>query len=140
MCHEGNLVVHLCFDGQPKPKFRYSPAVRMGPFIKTAGMVGLSAETGDLVLGGAAVEFRQVLSNLDTFMAENALAKRHLTSATIYTTAFHRFAEINQIWDAYFDAAERLPARSAVGVSQLPVGAQIEADFLFYAPEGGYAA
>ena len=132
--------MHLRFEGQPKPKFRYSPAVRMGPFVKTAGMVGLSPDTGDLVTGGAAAEFRQVLNNLDTLMAENALVKRHLTSATIYTTVFHRFPEINRIWDAYFDAAEALPARSAVGVSHLPVGAQIEADFLFYAPGDGRAA
>lgn len=121
----------LRFDSQPMPKFRYSPAVRMGPFVKTAGMVGLSPETGDLVTGGLAAEFTQILANLTAFMDENDLSAGP-SSATIYTTAFHRFAEINALWDAHFAMASTLPARSAVGVSQLPIGAQVEADFLFY--------
>lgn len=121
----------LRFESQPKPKFRYSPAVRMGPFIKTAGMVGLSPETGALVSGGVAGEFRQIIDNLNALMVENGLSDGPV-SATIFTTAFHRFAEINAIWDAHFAQASTLPARSAVGVSQLPLGAQVEVDFLFY--------
>ncbi|KPQ21576.1 MAG: Endoribonuclease L-PSP, partial [Rhodobacteraceae bacterium HLUCCA24] len=54
----------LIFDSLPQPKFRYSPAVRMGPFVKTAGMVGLDPQTGALVPGGAGVEFAQILRNL----------------------------------------------------------------------------
>jgi 2-iminobutanoate/2-iminopropanoate deaminase len=123
--------VNLSFDSQPKPKFRYSPAVRMGPFIKTAGMVGLSPETGNLVSGGAEAEFEQILQNLTALMEENGLAHGPV-DATIFTTAFHRFPEINAVWDAYFASAQTLPARSAVGVSQLPIGAQVEAEFLFY--------
>lgn len=123
--------MNLRFDSQPTPKFRYSPAVRMGPFVKTSGMVGLSHETGDLVSGGVAAEFRQILDNLSALMAENGLSEGPV-SATIYTTAFHRFSDINKIWDAHFASAKSLPARSAVGVSQLPIGAQVEADFLFY--------
>lgn len=121
----------LSFESQPKPKFRYSPAVRMGPFVKTAGMVGLSPQTGKLVSGGVAAEFAQIIDNLSAFMAENAIVDGPV-SATIFTTAFHRFADINTIWDAHFAHASPLPARSAVGVSQLPIGAQVEADFLFY--------
>ncbi|MGD1888593.1 MAG: Rid family hydrolase [Cohaesibacteraceae bacterium] len=123
----------LRFESQPKPRFRYSSAVRMGPFVQTAGMVGLSPQTGELVGGGLPEEFRQILVNLTAFLDENNLLAGPM-SATIYTTAFHRFAEINAIWDAHFGHAAQLPARSAVGVSQLPVGAQVEADFLIYDP------
>lgn len=129
--------MNLHFDSQPTPKFRYSPAVRMGPFVKTAGMVGLSPESGELVPGGAPAEFRQILDNLSALAAENDLPE-YPVSATIYCTAFHRFSEINEIWDAYFATVPVLPARSAVGVSQLPVGAQIEADFLFYLAAGAH--
>lgn len=104
----------------------------MGPFVKTAGMVGIDPVTGALVAGGAAGEFRQILANLGALMAENTLEWSELMSVTLYTTAFHRFPEINQIWDSRFKDAASLPARTAVGVSQLPLGAQIEADFLFY--------
>lgn len=123
----------LRFDSQPKPKFRYRPAVRMGPFVKTAGMVGLAPESGELVTGGVVVEFSQILDNLTSLISENALPEAPV-SATIYTTAFHRFDEINEIWDSHFSCSIELPARSAVGVSQLPAGAQIEVEFLFYDP------
>lgn len=127
--------MNLRFNSQPLPKFRYSPAVRMGPFVKTAGMVGLSPETGELVRGGAAAEFRQILENLDALVVENDLPAVPM-AATIYCTAFHRFGEINEVWDAQFATAQVVPARSAVGVSQLPIGAQVEADFLFYDAAG----
>ena len=130
----------LRFDSLPKPQFRYSPAVRMGPFVKTAGMVGLDPRTGVLVAGGAADEFRQILVNLDGLIADNFLTWSELMSATLYTTAFHRFPEINEAWDEYFGDGNPLPARTAVGVSQLPLGAQVEADFLFYVSGGETAA
>ena len=125
----------LRFDTQPKPKFKYSPAVRIGPFVQTAGMVGLNPTTGKLVNGGLNGEFRQILQNLDALIEENALPSTP-SSATIYSIAFHRFDELNQIWDEWFAGTELLPVRTAVGVSQLPIGAQVEASFFFYAPQG----
>ena len=126
----------LRFDSLPRPRFRYSPAVRMGPFVKTAGMVGIDPKTGELVAGGAAEEFRQILANLDSLIADNCLIWSELMSVTLYTTAFHRFPEINNTWNAYFADGKPLPTRTAVGVSQLPLGAQVEADFLFYCFDG----
>lgn len=126
----------LAFESQPKPRFRYSPAVRMGPFVKTAGMIGLDPATGALVTGGAEAEFRRILDNLDALMVENGLARADLMSATLYTTAFHHFPALNAAWDAFFAGVPSLPARTAVGVSQLPLGAQVEAEFLFYRPAG----
>jgi 2-iminobutanoate/2-iminopropanoate deaminase len=129
----------LAFDTQPKPKFRYSPAVRMGPFVKTAGMVGLDPATGALVPGGVEAELARILANLTLLMAENGLRRDDIMSATIYTTAFHRFPVINTLWDAFFAGSDHLPARSAAGVTQLPIGAQIEVDFLFYKAAAGAA-
>ena len=123
------------FESQPVPKFRYCPAVRRGPFVQTAGMVGLSPDTNDLVIGGAVEEFKQILRNLSALMVENEISLESMMSATIYTSVFHKFPELNRVWDEYFETATTLPARSAVGVSQLPIGAQVEADFLFYVSE-----
>lgn len=125
----------LSYDSQPKPKFAYSPAVGMGPFVKTAGMIGIDPASDALVTGGAAAELRRILDNLDALMAENGLGRDMLMSATLYTTAFHRFPALNAVWDDFFAGAAALPARTALGVSQLPLGAQVEAEFLFYRPE-----
>ena len=112
----------------------------MGPFVKTAGMVGLDPRTNALVAGGAAQEFRQVLSNLGALAVDNALTFRDLASATLYVTAFHRFAEVNAVWDAQFSGDAPLPARTVVGVSHLPLDAQVEAEFLFYRGDQGAGA
>ena len=85
--------------------------------------------------GGAVYEFRQILQNLKALMDENGLTSDPV-DATIFTTAFDRFPEINTVWDEFFATGATLPARSAVGVSQLPIGAQVEAEFLFY--DDGY--
>lgn len=127
----------LRFESLPLPKFRYSPAVRMGPFVKTAGMIGLNPQTDALVDGGAGAEFRQILTNLEGLMADNDLSLSTLMSATLFVTAFHRFPDVNAVWDAFFANSEELPARTAAGATQLPMGAQIEAEFMFYAPSAG---
>lgn len=124
----------LRFESLPLPKFRYSPAVRMGPFVKTAGMIGLNPQTDALIDGGAGAEFRQILTNLEGLMADNNLSLPTLMSATLFVTAFHRFPDVNAVWDAFFANSQNLPARTAVGATQLPLGAQIEAEFMFYAP------
>jgi 2-iminobutanoate/2-iminopropanoate deaminase len=58
-----------------------------------------------------------------------------ILSATLYTTDFDRFSEINAAWNDFFDDDTSPPARTAVGVSALPLGATVEMDFLLYAPE-----
>lgn len=109
----------------------------MGPFVKTAGMVGLDPETDALVEGGAGAEFRQILTNLEGLMADNDMDRSSLMSATLFVTAFHRFPEVNAAWDAFFANCATLPTRTAVGATQLPVGAQVEAEFMFYSPTDG---
>lgn len=117
-------------DSLPAPKFRYSPARAFGPYIQTAGMVGLDPSTGTLAGGGAGEEFGQILRNLDGFLADNALTRADVVAATVYVTDFAAFGAINHVWDAHFTDDEALPARTSVGVSALPIGAAVEADFL----------
>jgi len=45
---------------------------------------------------------------------------------TIYMTDLVAFAEVNDLYDGFFD--DEPPARVTVGVAQLPKGAQVEID------------
>ena len=122
----------ISVDSLPAPKFRYSLAVAAGPFVKTAGMVGLDKETGALAPGGAEAETTRILENVRLLMADNGLSLSDMVSATIYTTAFEDFPSINRAWDRFFPEDGPLPARTSVGVSALPIGAAVEIEFLFY--------
>ena len=116
----------------PAPRFRYSQIVQTGPFFHFAGMVGLDKDTGGLVSGGPGAETEQILDNMIRALPDLRLTLDHLVHVTIYTTAFDAFAEINRAWDAVFDANTTPPARTAAGVSRLPLDASVEMVFQFY--------
>jgi 2-iminobutanoate/2-iminopropanoate deaminase len=116
----------------PAPKFRYSPMVKSGPFYQTAGMIALDPATGTLASGGVAGETRQILANLRRAMPDFGLTLEHMIAATIYTTDFTRFPDINRAWEEVFTGDVAPPARTAVGVSALPLNASVEMEFRFY--------
>lgn len=120
----------------PAPRFRYSPLVKAGPFYTTAGMVALDRDSGALEPGGAGAETAKILANLAAALPDFGLTFDDLVSARVFTTDFANFPAINAAWEACFPADGHLPARTAVGVSALPIGAAVEMEFTFYR-EGG---
>jgi len=115
----------------PKPRFLYTPLIKAGPFYKTAGMVALDKDTGELSCG-AEIETRKILNNLIGALPDFSLTLDDLISATIFTTKFEEFPAINKAWEDVFDNQQRPPTRTAVGVSALPLGASVEIEFMFY--------
>lgn len=126
------MIQALSSNNLPAPLFRYSPLVKAGPFYKTAGMLALNKETGALEQGGAGAETARILSNLLEALPDFGLSLDDLVSASIFTTQMDRFPDINKAWEAVFSADRRLPARTAVGVSTLPINAAVEMEFWFY--------
>jgi len=126
------MITELVAPSMPKAKFKYSPFVQAGPYIQSAGLVGLDPSTGQLVVGGPGAETRQILSNLAAALKELDLKVDDLVIARIFTTSMARFSEINMEWDAFFENRSILPARTAVGVSALPISASVEIEFQFY--------
>lgn len=125
------MIESLSSENLPEPRFRYSPLVKSGPFYKTAGMIALDKNTGQLEPGGAGAETAKILNNLLEALPDFDLSLDDLYSVTIYTTRFDQFPEINKSWEAVISADRRLPARTAVGVSALPINATVEMEFWF---------
>ena len=125
------MIESLSSENLPEPRFRYSPLVKSGPFYKTAGMIALDKNTGQLEPGGAGAETAKILNNLLEALPDFDLSLDDLYSVTIYTTCFDQFPEINKSWEAVISADRRLPARTAVGVSALPINATVEMEFWF---------
>ena len=126
------MIESLSSKNLPAPRFRYSPLVKSGPFYRTAGMIALNKETDQLEPGGAGPETARILSNLLEALPDFGLTLDDLVSATIFTTQFDQFPEINKSWEAVISADTRLPARTAVGVNALPINAAVEMEFWFY--------
>ena len=126
------MIESLSSPNLPAPRFRYSPLIKAGPFYKTAGMIALDKDSGELESGGVGAETKKILDNLLQALPDFGLTLDHLVSVNIYTTRFDQFPEINQAWENVFTEGVRPPARTAVGVSALPLNANVEIDFLFY--------
>lgn len=126
------MIEALSSTNLPAPRFRYSPLVKAGPFYKTAGMVALDKDSGQLESGGAGRETAKIMTNLIAALPDFSLSLEHMVSATIYTTDFTEFPAINAAWEDVFTEDIRAPARTSLGVSALPLGATVEIEFIFY--------
>ena len=115
----------------PAPRFLYSPVVAAGPFVFVSGMVGLDDARGGLVTGGARAEAAQILANLKRLLDEQGWSLAHIAVARIFCSDFATFPEINAAWDECFDGVVP-PARTSVGVSDLPLGALVEMEFQLF--------
>ncbi len=118
----------------PAPHFRYSPCVVSGGIGFVSGMVALDPATGELIPGDVGAQTQRILDNLCLALPDYGFTLEQLCLARIYTTRMDRFGDINAVWSRLFE--QRVPpARTSVGVSELPLGAAVEMEFLFHRGE-----
>ncbi len=103
----------------------YSQAIDAGGALYLSGQIGLNPKTMELAEGFEA-QAHQVFSNLRAVAAAAGGTLDHAVKLTVFLTDLGNFAKLNALMSGYF--IEPYPARSAVGVSQLPRGALIEID------------
>lgn len=103
----------------------YSQAVEAGDTVYFSGQIGLDPQTMELAEGFEAQAHR-VFANLRGVAAAAGGTLDDIVKLTVFLSDLGDFARLNEIMAQYF--TNPYPARSAVGVSQLPRGAQIEVD------------
>lgn len=115
----------------------YSPAVAapVGELVFVSGQLGIDVATGALVDGGAAAQAAQAMRNVSALLAEAGLGMQDLASVNLYLTDLAGdFAAVNA---AYAEAlGDARPARAAVGVAALPLGALVEVQAVAVTPAG----
>jgi 2-iminobutanoate/2-iminopropanoate deaminase len=109
----------------------YTPVVRAGPWLIVSGQVGL--REGALVPGGLRAEAEQALANLAALLAGKGSAMADVAKTTVFLTDIADFAAMNEVYASAF--GDRFPARSAVAVAALPLGACFEVEAWAYRPE-----
>ncbi|MFQ5532389.1 MAG: RidA family protein [Candidatus Methylomirabilales bacterium] len=112
----------------PKAVGPYVQGVKANRFLFTAGQIGLDPVTGRLVEGGIEAQTRRVLENLKSVVEAAGASFKQVVKTTVYLTDLNHFQAMNQVYATYFD--EQSPARSTVGVAQLPLGALVEIDLV----------
>ncbi|MEJ2749883.1 MAG: RidA family protein [Anaerolineae bacterium] len=102
----------------------YSQAVKIGDLVYTAGQIALDPATGQMVEGDVQAQTEQVLQNLQAVLKAAGSSLKKVVKTTVFLQDMGDFKAMNEVYGRYFD--KKPPARSAVQVAALPLGAQVE--------------
>lgn len=105
-----------------RPVGPYTPIVRAGDWLVVSGQVGIA--DGRLVEGGVDAQLRQALDNLRGLLEGEGASLSSVVKTTVFLTDMADYATVNEIYMAAF--GDHRPARSAVAVAALPLGALVE--------------
>jgi 2-iminobutanoate/2-iminopropanoate deaminase len=119
---------YIATSDAPKAIGPYSQAVKIANTIYASGQIPLDPASGNLVEGDFPTHVRRVLDNLRAVLEQAGVEFRHVAKATVYLTDLANFQTLNTIYAEYF--GDHKPARSTVGVAQLPKGATVEIDVI----------
>ena len=108
----------------PIPIAPYSQAVKSKGMIYVAGQIGLSPVDRKLVEGGIDAETKQIMENIKAILQAAKVGLEEIVNTTIYIKDLSNFSKVNAIYGSYFKS--NFPARTTVGVADLPGGASIE--------------
>ncbi|MCU0304558.1 MAG: RidA family protein [Thermoanaerobaculales bacterium] len=114
----------IATDRAPGAVGPYSQAVRTERLVFTAGQIPLDPTTGKLVEGPIEDQARRVLDNIRAVLEAAGTGLDRVVKMTVFMTDLGDFKRMNAVYAGYFPTAP--PARSAVQVAALPLGAVIE--------------
>jgi len=105
----------------------YSQGVVSGGILYSSGQIPLTA-SGELVQGTISDQAHQVFSNLKAVLAEAGSSLGEVIKTTVFIKDMNDFAELNEIYAAYF--GDHKPARSTVEVARLPKDVKVEIEVI----------
>lgn len=112
----------------------FSLAVRSGGLIFLTGQVGAvrGVDPPELVDGGIEAETRQAMENIVAVLEAAGATPRDVLKCTVFLTDIDDYDEMNAVYREYFPSDP--PARSAMAVSALALGALVEIECIAAAP------
>ncbi|MBP1620662.1 MAG: putative endoribonuclease [Acidobacteria bacterium] len=111
-------------EAAPRAIGPYSQGMLAGDLLFVSGQIPLDPISGELVAGEFRAEFERVLANVDGVVRAAGCDRRRIVRSTVYVTDLGLFAELNEIYAAFF--GDHRPARAVVEVAALPRGARVE--------------
>ncbi len=114
----------------PKPIGPYSQAIRFGPFLQCSGQVPIDPKTNEVKKGSIAEQTHLVMKNVGAVLEAAGLKYKDIVKTTVFLSSMDVFEEMNEVYSSYL--AEHIPARSCVGVQELPKGVDVEIEVIAY--------
>ncbi len=110
-------------DKAPSAKTFLSQAIATDNLIFVAGQIH-STPDGQVIGTTVAEKVKQIMQNISEILKAAGSDLNNVVKATVYVTDMSQMKEFNEVYPTYF--SEPYPAREAVCVKELPLGATIE--------------
>jgi 2-iminobutanoate/2-iminopropanoate deaminase len=125
------MIEFLMIPGAPAPVAPFSHAVAVDGWVFVTGQMPTEPDDDSAPLPeGIEAQTRRVIENLERVLMGAGSALDRVVFARVYLTHFERdYAPMNAVYQSYF-AADRLPARTCIGVTGLARSALVEIDLL----------
>jgi len=108
------------------PGAPYSPALKIGDFVFTAGQLPDDSQAD------MKAQTRQALDKIKALLEAAGSSLNSVVKCTVYITNMDEFASMNEVYGEYFK--DKPPARTTVQVSRLARNARIEIDAIGAVP------
>jgi 2-iminobutanoate/2-iminopropanoate deaminase len=110
----------------------YSHAVEAGGFVYLSGQTPVDSRTGKLAEGDIGAQTAQAFANLFAVLKAAGLTRDDVVKANVFLTDMGNFKGMNEVYAKQF--SEPYPARSTIGVKELPLGAMVEIELIAKRP------
>ncbi len=128
------IILFICFfsipifsqtDKAPKPVAPYSQSrMTASGLLFISGQIPINPETGELLKGDIRNETRQVMENIGAILKANNMTYEDLVKCTVFLIDIRDYQAVNEVYGSYFK--DKFPAREAIEIGNLPLGASIE--------------
>lgn len=115
--------------------YPFSSAVQVGDLLYLSGAIGVAEDEKSVVPGGMPAETRRMMELIGQTLKAHGLGYSDLFKCTVMLADMKEWPAFNEIYAGYFTKG-RYPARSAMGVNGLALGARVEMECIAYAPQG----
>ena len=119
------FMVYAQTEDAPKPVAPYSQSrLTASGVLFVSGQIPINPETGQLLKGDIKKETEQVMKNIQAILKANDMTFSDVVKCTVFLTDIRDYKAMNEVYGRFFK--DKFPAREAIEVSNLPLGASIE--------------
>jgi reactive intermediate/imine deaminase len=125
-------------DAAPAAVGAYSQATTDGSLVFTAGQIPLTTDGEVRADADVKTQTELALDNLVAVLEAAGAGVEDVLKTTVYLDDIDSYEAVNEAYAGYFDEAQ--PARSAVGVADLPKGVAVEVEAVATVADGNGSA
>ena len=114
----------------PKAIGPYSQGILVGQFLFISGQLPINPADGKMVDGDITERAKQIFQNISAITESAGGSIADVVKITLFLTDMGDFQQVNEVYSQCFKSP--YPARSAIQVSALPLGSNIEAEAIVH--------